>query len=331
MFLDEGIFEFRSGAGGDGMKSFRAEPYVPRGGPDGGNGGRGGNVYLVASSHHHTLFDIDKHHLMKAENGTKGGTSRSQGANGKDLYVRVPVGTLIYDFSTNELIYDLCKAEETYLLCEGGKGGKGNNFFKSSLNPAPTRTTQGEPGKYLKVRLELKLMADCALVGFPNAGKSSFIRKISSATPKVADYPFTTLAPHLGVVKPQGKPSFVVADIPGLIEGAAEGKGLGNQFLKHIERCQCLAFVLDVSNPNWWEEYLKLDGELQKYGSVVQKRPRILLLNKIDLLDPSDSIEIPKEAPKHYKISSLVGQGIPEAIEGLSEIIEPHLTTLDGW
>jgi len=331
MFLDEGIYEFKSGKGGDGVKSFRREKHAPKGGPDGGDGGRGGHVYLLPNSQLHTLYDLERRTLIKAEEGHKGSVNHQTGRSGEDLVLKVPLGTLIYDAQTDELIYDLCIPNEPYLLCPGGQGGKGNAHFKSSTNQAPTRFTEGQPGTYKKVRLELKLMADCALVGLPNAGKSSLISRLSQATPKIADYPFTTLQPHLGVVKPKGRASYVIADIPGLIEGAATGKGLGNQFLRHIERCMAVALVIDATDPDWKKNRKLLLGELKKYNPELAQKPRILIFSKCDLISPENRPKAARMEKKVFYTSSQTREGLDLLTENLAEILNIPAAEAHSW
>ena len=287
MFLDETILEIKTGKGGNGCKSFHRQRFQAKGGPDGGNGGKGGDIFLKASENLHTLYDLQERYFIKTEAGSVGKDHFRNGRDGKDITLLVPIGTSIftlkqYNNSTNEtLIGSLNKHHDILKIALGGKGGKGNNTFKTAQNKAPEQFTQGKPGEHKKIKLELKLIADCGLVGFPNAGKSSIISKISNSKSKVGDYAFTTLKPHLGIIK-KSYGSFVLADIPGLIKDASKGKGLGNQFLRHIEKCSCLAFVLDLHNKSW-EQYQSLLLELKQYNKVLLERPQIILLNKIDL------------------------------------------------
>lgn len=313
MFIDESSIEVAAGNGGNGAVAFHREKYVPRGGPSGGNGGRGGHVILQASKDTHTLYDIGNRRIFKAKHGDPGGSANCTGASGADVVVKVPVGTLIKDLETGDLLMDLKEDGQSFVAAEGGRGGAGNATFRSATNQAPRKALPGHPGQKRRLRLELKLVADCGFVGFPNAGKSSLIRKLSAATPKVADYPFTTLKPVLGLVEVATGHSFVLVDIPGLIEGAAEGKGLGHQFLRHVERCACLAFVIDlgaaktqaaaaadraeagdeetgaagdaaahnVSDP--YSQYVTLKAELEKFHPLLLSKPKMILLHKADL------------------------------------------------
>jgi len=288
-FLDETIIRVEAGAGGDGCLSFRREKFIPLGGPNGGDGGDGGSVYLVTDSNLNTLIDFHYNRTHKAERGQKGMGNDCTGKSGADLVLRVPTGTQVFDADTDELIGDLTQADQRLLVAQGGWHGLGNARFKSSTNRAPRQTTKGSEGEVRNLRLSLKLLADVGLLGLPNAGKSTFIRAISAATPKVADYPFTTLYPHLGVVRVDVSRSFVVADIPGLIEGAAEGAGLGMRFLKHLERTRILLHVLDItpvdgSDPV--DNFYIIQNELAKFSDQLATKSCWLVLNKIDLLAP---------------------------------------------
>ena len=312
MFIDETKIEVSAGNGGRGAVTFRREKFVPRGGPSGGNGGRGGHVILQASEDVHTLYDLGNSRSFRAKSGEAGGTSLCTGKNGEDVAIKVPVGTLVKDFESGELLMDLKIKGQTFLAAEGGKGGMGNASFKSSTNRTPRQSTPGRPGQARKLVLELKLLADCGLVGFPNAGKSSIIRKMSAATPKVADYPFTTLKPVLGLVDMGPGSSFVLVDVPGLIEGASEGKGLGHQFLRHIERSFCLAFVVDLSLEDPFGQYGTLKAELEKFQPLLLSKPRIILLNKSDLGEfPMDERFYQENCPI-YKTSAITGDGLDE-------------------
>jgi len=291
-FFDEARIEVAAGKGGDGAASFRREKYVPRGGPDGGDGGRGGSVCAVADSNLNTLIDYRYTRIFRAASGENGRGSDCNGRGADDVVLRVPVGTVIRDAESGETLADLAKDGERALLARGGRGGLGNLHFKSSVNRAPRQFTRGEPGEARSLELELRVLADVGLLGMPNAGKSTFIRAVSSARPKVADYPFTTLHPNLGVVRVDVNRSFVLADIPGLIEGAAEGAGLGHQFLRHLRRTHLLLHVADMApvdpavDPA--AEVRALAAELKKYDPSLAKKPRWLVLNKADLLDPAE-------------------------------------------
>lgn len=291
-FVDEATIRVQAGNGGHGCLSFRREKYVERGGPDGGDGGHGGSVYLVADSSTNTLADFRVARKFRAENGLPGAGRNKTGRSGSDLEVLVPCGTVVHDVDTGELICDLTEAGERRKVAEGGRGGLGNTRFKSSVNRAPRKTTKGTPGEGRHLSLELKLLADVGLLGLPNAGKSTLISAMSEARPRIADYPFTTLHPHLGVVRVGRLQSFVMADIPGLIEGAAEGAGLGIQFLKHLERTRLLLHVVDIAplDPSQQpaESVRALESELVRFSAELAAKPRWLVINKIDLLHATD-------------------------------------------
>jgi GTP-binding protein len=287
-FVDEATIRVQAGNGGHGCLSFRREKYIPRGGPDGGDGGHGGSVWLQADRGVNTLADFRVQRKFRAQNGEPGAGRNKTGRSGEDLVVRVPAGTIVADVDTGEVLGDLADHGARLKVADGGRGGLGNTRFKSSTNRAPRQTTNGTPGEARHLKLELKLLADVGLLGLPNAGKSSLIRAMSGARPKVADYPFTTLHPHLGVVRVGPDQSFVMADIPGLIEGAAEGGGLGIRFLRHLERTRLLLHVVDVAPVDGHDvaaAWADIDAELRKYGAGLVDRPRWLVLNKIDLLD----------------------------------------------
>ncbi|MDM8565047.1 GTPase ObgE [Candidatus Halobeggiatoa sp. HSG11] len=285
-FVDEASIEVIAGKGGDGCLSFRREKYIPFGGPNGGDGGNGGSVYLVANAALNTLVDFRFKRLFRAKVGEHGKGSECTGKKGDSLYIKVPVGTLVFDVDTEEFLGDLTKPEQVLLVAKGGERGLGNVHFKSSTNRTPRRITKGTVGENRALRLELQVLADVGLLGLPNAGKSSFIRSVSSARPKVADYPFTTLHPHLGVVSIELDRNFVIADIPGLISGAADGHGLGMQFLRHLSRTSLLLHIVDIvpfdSDPV--QDILGIIKELDKYSSELADKERWLVLNKIDLL-----------------------------------------------
>jgi GTP-binding protein len=331
MFIDESKLEVLAGHGGKGMVSFRREKFVPRGGPNGGNGGRGGHVILVATSEIHTLYDIGNLRIFRAEHGEGGGTSLCTGRSGKDIVIKVPIGTLIKDLETGELLVDLKENGQQYVAAEGGRGGIGNAAFKSSTNRTPKQSTPGAAGGARKLSLELKLVADCGLVGFPNAGKSSLIRKLSHATPKVADYPFTTLKPVLGLVEVAPGKSMVLVDIPGLIEGAAEGKGLGHQFLRHVERSFCLAYILDVSDKDHFKHYQTLQKEMEKFQPLLLTKPKIIVLNKIDLGTFKVDKRLLKEGCPIFKTSAITGEGLKEFRTGIREMIGEKALRQEGW
>ncbi|MCG6938759.1 MAG: Obg family GTPase CgtA [Gammaproteobacteria bacterium] len=290
-FVDEATINVIAGDGGTGVVSFRREKYIPFGGPDGGDGGDGGSVYLVGDHDINTLADFRHVRTYTAESGDRGAGRQMTGKGGKDLYIPVPIGTLIYDDDIDELIGDITRNNQKIKVAQGGFHGLGNTRFKSSVNQAPRRCTTGTPGERRSLRLELKVLADVGLLGLPNAGKSTFIRSVSAARPKVANYPFTTLYPHLGVVRVSEKQSFVIADIPGLIEGASEGAGLGIQFLKHLSRTQLLLHIIDIqpydgSDPA--DSARTIINELDKFSHKLAEKPRWLVLNKADLLDEEE-------------------------------------------
>src|SRR3954466_11705291 len=290
-FIDEAKIEVHAGKGGDGMAHFRRERYIPRGGPNGGDGGKGGSVWARADRNINTLIDYRFARIHRAESGVAGMGKDCYGRAGEDVELRMPVGTIVRDAASGELVADLTKHDERALLARGGKGGLGNVHFKSSINRSPRQFTRGEPGESRKLALELRVLADVGLLGLPNAGKSTFIRAVSSARPKVADYPFTTLAPSLGVVR-VGESSFVIADIPGLIEGAAEGAGLGHQFLRHLQRTKLLLHLVDIAPLDEGADPARdakaIVGELRKYDVELFNKPRWLVLNKSDLLPEKD-------------------------------------------
>ena len=317
-FVDEVTIKVESGAGGNGIASFRREKFIPFGGPNGGDGGDGGSVYLMANSDLNTLVDFRYTRQFKAEKGQQGMGNACTGKSGDDLYINVPVGTIVTDADTEELIGDLVREGQKLLVAQGGRHGIGNIHFKSSTNRAPRQFTKGEPVDLRTLRLELNVLADVGLLGFPNAGKSTFIRAVSAARPKVADYPFTTLYPNLGVVSVDKFRSFVVADIPGVIEGAAEGVGLGIQFLKHLSRTLLLLHIVDVSGfqGDPLEEVRTLEKELEKFSKDLSLRQRWLVLNKIDLLSEQECAEKCDEIIKAldwkgpvFRISALNSEG----------------------
>jgi GTP-binding protein len=331
MFIDESKLEVHAGHGGKGQVSFRREKFVPLGGPSGGNGGRGGHIILRATTDVHTLYDIGNKRIFRADKGEAGAPSLCTGRSGKDVVINVPLGTLVKDLVTGELLSDLKDDGQTYMAAEGGKGGLGNAAFKSSTNRAPRKFGPGTEGQSRKLLLELKLVADCGLVGFPNAGKSSIIRKLSAATPKVADYPFTTLKPVLGIVDVGPGKSFVLVDIPGLIEGAAEGKGLGHQFLRHVERSFCLAYVLDSSDEDPYAQYMVLRKEMEKFHPLLLTKPKLIVLNKIDLGDVKLDKRFKKEGCQIVKTSAISGAGLPDLKGEIRALIGEKGIRQQGW
>ncbi|AFY47176.1 Obg family GTPase CgtA [Nostoc sp. PCC 7524] len=284
-FIDQAQIEVEAGKGGDGIVAFRREKYVPAGGPSGGNGGRGGSVIFMAVENLQTLLDFRYNHIFKGENGGRGGPNNCTGASGKDVIIEVPCGTVIYDAETGDLIGDLTEPNQKLLIAEGGKGGLGNQHFLSNRNRAPEYALPGLPGERKLLRLELKLLAEVGIIGLPNAGKSTLISSLSAARPKIADYPFTTLIPNLGVVKKPTGDGTVFADIPGLIEGAAEGVGLGHDFLRHIERTRILLHLIDATSDDIIRDYNTIQQELVAYGRGLAEKMQILVLNKIDAVD----------------------------------------------
>jgi GTP-binding protein len=334
-FFDEALIEVLAGDGGNGAVSFRREKYVPRGGPDGGDGGRGGSIYALADRNINTLIDYRYARIHRAKRGEHGRGADQYGRGGPDVVLRVPVGTVITDAETGELVADLASDGARALIAKGGEGGLGNLHFKSSTNRAPRQSTPAQAGEQRRLKLELKVLADIGLLGMPNAGKSTLIRAISAARPRVADYPFTTVAPHLGVVRVDTSRSFVVADIPGLIEGAADGAGLGHRFLRHLQRTRLLLHVVDLA---------PLDGaadpvadaraivkELKRYEEALYAKPRWLVLNKLDLI-PADSREARvAEFIKAYRwkgpvfgISAIDGEGCQKLVYALAEWLDRH-------
>jgi len=304
-FVDEAEIKVTAGAGGNGCVSFRREKFIPFGGPDGGDGGDGGCIWILADEGLNTLIDFRHQRQFRAGRGENGMGRQMFGKNGEDTIIRVPVGTVITSLETEEIIGDLAEDGQRLKVAQGGHGGKGNVNFKSSTNRAPRRATPGTTGDVRELRLELKVLADVGLLGFPNAGKSTFVRAVSAATPRVADYPFTTLQPHLGVVRIEAYRSFVIADIPGLIEGASEGAGLGIQFLKHLGRTSLLLHLVDMAplddDIDPIQQVRVLEKELKKYDAQLADRPRWLVLNKADLLDPAEAAKRAKAIIKGLK------------------------------
>ena len=326
MFIDYAEITIKAGKGGDGAVAFRKEKYVPKGGPSGGNGGNGGNVIVVADSNLRTLMDFRYKRNYKAENGSNGGTSLKDGKSGGDIRIKVPVGTVIKNSADKSIIADLDKNEKSIIIAKGGKGGKGNSNFATATNQTPRYAEPGFPGEEKNIILELKLIADIGLVGFPNSGKSTFISVISAARPKIADYPFTTLEPNLGIVNYKQYKSFSVADIPGIIEGAHEGKGLGIKFLKHIERTKIILLLIDITSENIQSNYETLLNELNSYGTELIKKEKIVVLTKADLIDPRDIDKFKKKKIRENKnkvfiISSVTRMGLPELLDFIWELL----------
>ncbi len=332
-FFDEAKIEVIAGDGGNGAATFRREKYVPRGGPSGGDGGRGGSIWAVADRNLNTLIDFRYTRIFRAERGENGMSADCYGRGGEDMLLRMPVGTVISDLETGELIADLDRDGKQALIAKGGQGGLGNIHFKSSTNRAPKQCTPGTPGERRDLKLELRVLADVGLLGLPNAGKSTFIRAVSSARPKVADYPFTTLHPNLGVVRVDASRSFVVADIPGLIEGAADGAGLGHQFLRHLQRTRLLLHIVDIAPFDPAADPVRdaraILDELKKYDPALHDKPRWLVANKIDLV-PEGEREARLAAllagygpvARHFAISAISGGGCRELTFAIMEHIE---------
>lgn len=320
-FVDYVKIYFKSGDGGNGKISWRREKFVPKGGPDGGDGGDGGSIYLRGNTQYWTLLDLKYRKFINAENGVSGQGAKKKGKTGEDIILDVPLGTMAIDGETDEFIGEITENGQMLLLCKGGRGGKGNTFFKTATHQAPEYAQPGEPGVERVVVLELKVLADVGLVGFPNAGKSTLLSVMSEAKPKIADYPFTTLVPNLGIVRYKDFKSFVMADIPGIIEGAHEGKGLGIQFLRHIERNSVLLFMVAADAADIKKEYKILLNELQQYNPELKDKPRILAITKCDLTDEEAQKKIRKSlqriAVEKVFISAVAQIGITELKETL--------------
>lgn len=339
MFIDEVRIRVKAGDGGNGCMAFRREKFVPRGGPSGGDGGRGGDVILESSERHNTLVHFRFNPEHKAERGRHGEGSNCSGREGEDVVLKIPVGTVVYDDTTGELIHDFQRPDERVILARGGRGGRGNQHFATSTHQAPREHELGTPGEERLVRMELKLLADAGLVGYPNVGKSTLIARISAAKPKIADYPFTTLEPNLGVVTVGEAPheeSFVIADIPGLIEGAHLGSGLGVQFLRHIERTRLLLHIVDVSDASGRtdpvEDYKIIESELSSFGHGLEEKPRILVASKIDSANPEKLKKLQAMAKRKkiplYPISAVTGEGIDALKYAVAERVRSQRESL---
>jgi GTP-binding protein len=330
VFIDEVVISVKAGDGGNGCSAFRREKFVPKGGPSGGDGGRGGDVTLVASEHYNTLLHFRFNPEHTAERGRHGEGSNRTGRDGAGVELPVPVGTIVYNADTGEQIFDFTAAGQTFTVAAGGRGGRGNARFATSTHQAPTECEEGQTGQTLRLRLELKLLADVGLVGFPNAGKSTLISRLSAARPKIADYPFTTLQPNLGVVQ-AGDRTFVLADVPGLIEGAHEGHGLGTQFLRHIERTRLLVHLIDSSDLSGRDPASDFDiilGELAKFNGELTRKPMLVVATKIDMCsDPTRIEAIRRKADEHhspfYAISSVTGKGLEELRYAMASCLFP--------
>lgn len=337
MFIDRARIFVQSGKGGDGMSSFRHEKFVPKGGPNGGDGGQGGNVVLVADRNVNTLVDFRFRRLFKAKPGGKGEGSNKYGRNAEDLLITVPLGTIVKDEETGQVMADLSRDGQRAIVAKGGRGGRGNWHFRTSANRTPTFAERGEPGEERWLRLELKVLADVGLLGYPSVGKSSILRKVSAAQPEVAAYHFTTLNPILGVVNLPDHRSFVMADIPGLIDGASEGVGLGHDFLRHIERTKILIHVVDVSGIEGRdpiEDYEKINAELAKYSEKLARKRQVVAANKIDLLGDSDNLErlmdyMTAHGVEVYPICAMNGEGMDKLLERVWTMLEEYVEEPD--
>ncbi len=340
-FFDEARIEVFAGDGGNGVATFRREKFIPKGGPSGGDGGRGGSVYAVADRNLNTLIDYRYTRSFRAQRGENGGSKECYGKGGDDITLRFPVGTVITELDTGELVADLDEDGKKVLIARGGRGGLGNIHFKSSVNRAPRQKTRGQEGERHNLHLELKVLADVGLLGMPNAGKSTFIRSVSAAKPKVADYPFTTLAPNLGVVRTAESRSFVIADIPGLIEGAAEGAGLGHQFLRHLSRTHVLLHLVDLApfdpEADPVRDAKAIVEELRKYDEALYRKPRWLALNKLDLIPEEERqaridafLEAYGPVERHFEISALKGEGVRELTFAIQDFLDAERARIEA-
>ena len=340
MFIDEAKIRVKAGDGGNGCLAFRREKFVPRGGPSGGDGGKGGDIIMESSERHNTLVHFRFNPEYKAQRGRHGEGSNRTGREGTDIILKVPVGTILYDADSGEKVHDFSRPDERIVVAQGGRGGRGNARFATSTHQAPREHEDGRPGEDRVFRLELKLLADVGLVGYPNVGKSTLISRISAARPKIADYPFTTLQPNLGVVavgQPPEERSFVVADIPGLIEGAHSGAGLGTQFLRHIERTRLLVHLVDVSDASGRPDPVKnvevIRGELESFGAGLEKKPIIMAASKLDVANKDKLAKLKRYCKKHglelFPISAVTGKGIDELKYAIAEKLEEVRASLE--
>lgn len=323
MFVDYAEIEVAAGDGGRGAISFHREKYVPKGGPDGGDGGRGGDVYVCASANLATLLDFRYKRKYKAEHGKPGGKNNRFGHNGQSIHISLPVGTVVRDIDASKKLADLAQDEQEIMICKGGKGGRGNTHFKSPTNQTPRKAEPGQPGERRRISLELRSIADVGLVGFPNVGKSTLLSRVSAAHPKIADYPFTTKAPNLGIVPLPGYKSFVMADIPGLIEGAHDGKGMGVQFLRHIQRTRVILYLIDVTSGDPEKDFQVLKNEMASFDPELLKKPSLIVLNKVDLI-PERPVQIKgleNSALEIHYISAATGENLDELLKLLARIL----------
>lgn len=326
MFIDEAVVELIAGSGGNGCLAFRREKYVAMGGPFGGNGGKGSDIIFKVDSGLNTLVDFKYKKIIKGYRGENGMGKGMHGKNAEDIVIPVPPGTVVTDYDTNLVIADLTKDGEEYIIAKGGRGGRGNMAFATQSNPAPHYAENGEPGEKVKVKLELKLIADVGLVGMPSVGKSTFISKISASKPKIADYPFTTLKPNLGVVKTSDNRSFVVADLPGLIEGASLGHGLGDKFLKHTQRTRVIAHIIDMSGytNNPYQDYITINKELENFDKSLMEKPQIIIANKMDMPNAKENLKQFKQKvdKEVYEMSAISGEGVNKIILKLANMLD---------
>lgn len=327
MFIDEAFIKVKAGDGGSGCTSFRREKFVPKGGPDGGNGGKGSNIIFKVDENLKTLIDFKYNKLIKGEKGKNGSGKNKVGKKAEDIILKVPPGTIVKYSNSDEIIVDLVKKDQEFVIAHGGRGGRGNRAFSNAKNPASEVSELGEPGEEKELKLELKLLADVGLVGMPSVGKSTILSKISAASPKIADYHFTTLTPNLGVVKISNNESFVVADLPGLIEGASKGEGLGDRFLKHIERTKIIAHVIDMSaieGRDPYDDFLKINEELKNYSPLLSKKPQIIIANKIDIEQSNKKLnEFKKKVDLLvYEVSAIKNRGLNKVLLKLSDMLK---------
>ena len=327
MFIDEVIVELQAGDGGNGCMAFRREKYIEMGGPAGGNGGRGSDIIFEVDEGLNTLIDLRYKKVIKGDRGANGLGKGMHGANAKDIHIKVPLGTVITDMDTGFIVADLTKKDESAVIVKGGRGGRGNIAFATHSNPAPSYCENGEPGEVRKVKIELKLLADVGLVGLPSVGKSTIISKISASKPKIAAYHFTTLSPNLGVVRASNNRSYVVADLPGLIEGASLGEGLGDQFLKHIERTRVIAHIIDMSGIEGrdpYDDYVIINKELENFNKKILEKPQIIIANKMDIESSKENLKNFKNKLKHpiYEISAINNNGLDKVIDVLADMLD---------